>query len=139
MKIIEAHCAGCGVERNEETCYVRVKPNGRKHLSDRCKKCKLAYEKQRYQKNPQQKRLDTLRRKYSLSEQELFALNARAKGACEICLRPFTQSPNVDHCHCTKKVRGLLCANCNTLLGLAHDSVSTLASAIQYLSKYGGS
>lgn len=39
----------------------------------------------------------------------------------------------VDHCHETKKVRGLLCHNCNRGIGLLQDSVSNLASAISYL------
>jgi len=39
----------------------------------------------------------------------------------------------VDHCHDTKKVRGLLCHNCNRALGLMQDSTDNLQSAIQYL------
>jgi hypothetical protein len=30
-------------------------------------------------------------------------------------------------------VRGLLCHNCNMLLGFAHDSIDVLQSAVQYL------
>jgi hypothetical protein len=39
----------------------------------------------------------------------------------------------VDHCHTTKKVRGVLCHPCNSLLGYAKDNRKTLAAAIQYL------
>ncbi len=39
----------------------------------------------------------------------------------------------VDHCHKTGKVRGLLCTQCNTALGLMKDSVHRLESAIRYL------
>jgi len=40
---------------------------------------------------------------------------------------------NIDHCHNSGKVRGLLCSFCNSLLGYAKDSIETLESAIRYL------
>ena len=40
---------------------------------------------------------------------------------------------NVDHCHITNKVRGLLCHDCNRALGLLKDNTSILSSAINYL------
>lgn len=39
----------------------------------------------------------------------------------------------VDHCHETGRVRGLLCLQCNHVIGYAHDSIETLSSAITYL------
>jgi len=42
---------------------------------------------------------------------------------------------HVDHCHSTNKVRGLLCTNCNTLIGKAKDNVLILHSAIKYLER----
>lgn len=39
----------------------------------------------------------------------------------------------VDHCHTTKKVRGLLCTNCNTLIGKSQENPLVLSSAIRYL------
>lgn len=42
----------------------------------------------------------------------------------------------VDHCHDTGNVRGLLCTNCNTLIGRAKDSVDVLKSAILYLENF---
>lgn len=42
----------------------------------------------------------------------------------------------VDHCHATNKVRGLLCAKCNTALGSFKDSIANLESAIEYLKSF---
>jgi hypothetical protein len=41
----------------------------------------------------------------------------------------------VDHCHTTNKIRGLLCTDCNTALGLLKDSKELLTSALKYLDR----
>jgi Recombination endonuclease VII len=41
-----------------------------------------------------------------------------------------------DHCHKTKKVRGILCHNCNIALGHAKDCKRRLAGLIAYLEKH---
>ena len=52
--------------------------------------------------------------------------------ACEIC-GGHTARMAIDHCHTTSKVRGLLCSNCNTALGLVGESVDRLQALIKYL------
>ena len=42
----------------------------------------------------------------------------------------------VDHEHSTGVVRGLLCTNCNTMLGHAKDNPDTLRAGIDYLAKH---
>jgi hypothetical protein len=39
----------------------------------------------------------------------------------------------VDHQHSTGRVRGLLCARCNTGIGLFDESVDLMGRAIKYL------
>lgn len=66
-------------------------------------------------------------------------------GVCAICSKPETctykNNPNkirdlcVDHCHVTGKVRGLLCDNCNVLLGRAKDDAKVCELAAVYLRK----
>jgi hypothetical protein len=42
---------------------------------------------------------------------------------------------NVDHCHESGEVRGLLCTRCNTALGKMEDDTDRLQKAIDYLQK----
>ena len=40
---------------------------------------------------------------------------------------------SIDHCHNTKKIRGLLCHYCNMALGLFKDNTDIMQKAIEYL------
>jgi len=42
---------------------------------------------------------------------------------------------DVDHCHTTGEVRGLLCNRCNTGIGQFKDNPNILRSAARYLDK----
>lgn len=46
-----------------------------------------------------------------------------------------TKSLAVDHCHIRKKIRGLLCFSCNSVLGKMNDSIERLESMINYLKR----
>jgi Recombination endonuclease VII len=48
---------------------------------------------------------------------------------------PGRKGTHIDHDHVTDEPRGLLCPNCNLLLGHAHDSAEILAKAISYLTR----
>lgn len=56
---------------------------------------------------------------------------------CEICgaeLQHYTTNLTaIDHCHEHGHIRGMLCSNCNLLLGHAKDDPSILSKAISYL------
>ncbi|AXP07754.1 putative endonuclease 7 superfamily protein [Sinorhizobium phage phiM6] len=54
---------------------------------------------------------------------------------CAVCEKESTEVLNIDHCHSSGKIRGLLCRNCNTALGHAKDDVSILEKLITYLKK----
>jgi hypothetical protein len=70
-------------------------------------------------------------RKYKASKSLIRELLSR--GECDIC--GSTHRLSIDHCHRGSGVRGLLCDNCNNLLGRAKDSLPILESAIRYLKK----
>ena len=71
-------------------------------------------------------------KKYGVVEQDIRDLQDKQKGCCAICQNSL-EEPNIDHCHTTGKVRGLLCGSCNKMLGHAKDNTDILACAIQYL------
>jgi uncharacterized protein YlaI len=58
---------------------------------------------------------------------------------CAICnhiLAMDNNTLNIDHCHKTGKVRGLLCFNCNVGLGNFRDNPINLKKALAYLGKH---
>lgn len=54
---------------------------------------------------------------------------------CNLCNNLFVNNKDkhTDHCHVTKKFRGILCSRCNLGIGLFMDSVYNFNSAIAYL------
>jgi len=81
--------------------------------------------------NPDNQRV--LLHRYGITLAEYSALFLDQKASCKICLAPFEGSPNIDHCHDTGKVRGLLCGPCNKGLGMFKESQDSLLRAILYL------
>jgi protein-arginine kinase activator protein McsA len=59
---------------------------------------------------------------------------ALSDGKCNICNKK-EKKLHVDHCHKTKKVRGLLCGSCNKGLGLFKDDKESLLEAAEYLKR----
>jgi len=61
-------------------------------------------------------------------------------GQCAICrTNKFNKvGPVIDHDHFTGKTRGILCSNCNSVLGFSRDCTDILEAAIKYLEKHGG-
>ena len=77
---------------------------------------------------------------YGISYNQIKELLVKQNYVCAIChTKGFKIHPNslldlnVDHCHDTKQVRGLLCPNCNRGLGLFKDNTHSLQNAIKYL------
>ncbi len=73
---------------------------------------------------------------YNLTQEEYFSLFMKYNNSCAICKRHQNELPRVlciDHCHKTGKVRGLLCAECNSGLGMFKDNPLFLEKAIKYI------
>ena len=101
-----------------------------------CKPCHQQYHKDR----PQYRQKWHLKSNYGISTTEKEQLLVLQNNCCSICKNSFSSSKatHIDHCHTTKKVRGILCSNCNTMLGLSKDNQEILKNAIKYLEKHYG-
>ena len=77
-------------------------------------------------------RRNTLKRKYNLTPAQYDAMSAAQRGHCKTCGRD-DQGLHVDHDHATGMIRGLLCGNCNRMIGLAGDNPAVLRKAANYL------
>jgi hypothetical protein len=83
-----------------------------------------------------------IERNYGLTKEQYEALLEAQHGRCAICERTPEETNrrrngcerlSVDHNHETGQVRGLLCASCNTLIGMARDDITVLQAAVEYL------
>lgn len=124
-------CTLCKKDLSADNFYIRK--TGR--LYSECRDCS----KKRQRKNVKRYNLA----KYNLSLEDYYKLGEKQKWLCAICGKPETvmnqygsRSLCADHNHKTNKPRGLLCSQCNHLLGNAKENVQILAKAIEYLEKY---
>ncbi len=79
-----------------------------------------------------------MKSRYNLTYDEYNDLLKNQDYRCAICNTTESNTPRhdflaVDHCHVSKKVRGLLCNKCNQGIGLLNDSIENLSNAILYL------
>lgn len=91
-------------------------------------------------KNPSYAANASMRAKYGVTLGWYNEQLAKQNGVCAICGNPETRQLNgktkrlaVDHCHDTGKVRGLLCATCNTGIGNLKHSIALLEASIKYI------
>lgn len=94
------------------------------------------YRKKFRAKHPEKVRHNGYKLNYGISYDEVFAMWLDQEKHCKCCDEPIkfpARHTHVDHDHSTGKVRGLLCARCNALLGYAGDSIDLLRRAISYL------
>lgn len=105
---------------------------------------KSAHQKAWRAKNPRKARSNDLKKTYGITVDDFERMLEEQDGVCAICEQPektlnrFTQAPRnlaVDHCHVSGAVRGLLCTNCNTLVGASKDRIDILLKAVQYLER----
>ena len=85
--------------------------------------------------------------KYGITIEEFDKMLAHQKHKCAICetedpginksRHTEFESPawHVDHDHVSKKVRGILCRNCNIAIGLLNDNPAVAIKASLYLMK----
>jgi len=127
-------CGGCSVDKPLSEFS---KGASRFGLRSVCKSCCVVTA-QTYQKaHPRGRFLAMIWRKYGLRVGDYDGLLQQQGHSCAACRTPFglekRNTPCVDHDHETWKVRGLLCWNCNIILGKVQDRIETLQALIIYL------
>jgi len=122
---------------------VKVKEYQKEYRSKHSDETKI-YLKRWHEKNPQKKISYHLKRKFNISVDDYNILLSKQAGICAICLKPeIVVDPRtgeirrlaVDHDHVTGEIRGLLCTNCNLMIGCSFDNPEMLRRAIDYLLK----
>lgn len=150
-------CRDCGKEKKITEFYKRA---GRQkgQVDSYCKPCKYWRDQARAGTNrpsqdPERKRRyneeigrwKRLERDYNVTKAQFEAMLEEQEYRCATCPRSIedlTQA-RMDHDHaccpgkksCGKCVRGILCHNCNVVLGLVADSIEVLSKMTKYLSQ----
>lgn len=135
-------CSTCKqVKSLNEFTNDRTKKDGKR---SNCKTCKLQSDIAWRNRNPE--KVDEIRSRwdwwnyhlktnYDIVDVQYEQMLTEQDNKCLICLETMVK-PQVDHCHTTGKVRGLLCMHCNTALGKFKDDVNILQRAIDYINQH---
>lgn len=132
-KIVERKCKRCG--KTFQALLIKVRQGGGIFCSKNC------YQQYRREHKKEEKYLNCIyqkKNKYGLLKEEYEKLLKETKNICCICGNFFSEKnkPCVDHNHETKKVRGIICSKCNTLIGFANEDIKILQNAIKYLKRH---
>lgn len=107
--------------------------SGRRH----CMECKRRFKRIRRARGGIAIQLEDRRenlRSYGISLEDYDAMFTAQGGCCAICKsEPVRRRLDVDHCHTTGVVRGLLCPKCNRGIGYFNDNPQLLAAAAAYV------
>jgi hypothetical protein len=83
------------------------------------------------EKNKRKIKLVHIKWRYGITPEAYNSLLEAQKGLCAVCRT--CPAKAVDHDHKTGQIRGILCATCNTGLGVFKENEGNLLSAIEYL------
>lgn len=83
-------------------------------------------------------RAQHLKRKFKITVEEYEQMLKNQNSVCWICQKKCetNYALAVDHDHKTGNIRGLLCKNCNTAIGMFKEDVDVIMRAIEYIKKY---
>lgn len=132
-------CGTCKIEKPlTEFYFYGPKYNNRYFYQ--CRDCKRTREREKYRSNPKESLRIRRNYRYKISQRQYDILWVAQDGCCAICKtdeEDLTRDFAVDHNHTTGKIRGLLCLNCNTALGLLKENPELFKAAVEYLETEG--
>jgi hypothetical protein len=121
---LERHCKDC------QRAYV---VDWQRRNKEKFNSYQREWRSQNKEKHAASAKYSKIRNKYGLSREEYDSLMEQSH--CGICDADLTErKPALDHCHATGKIRGVLCSQCNTGLGMFHNNPEALRRAAEYLS-----
>lgn len=146
-------CGTCQVAKPVDEFERYYHPERKKHYRrwSRCKECNknrlveyrknISRDTEKALRRKEQKRNINLIANYGVTLEDYYKILKDQAYCCAICHDSWIDAENdrewpLDHCHKTGIIRGILCFNCNALLGHSKDDEDTLLNAISYLRKY---
>lgn len=132
-------CSNCKKELSLSSFYKD------KHRKDghypRCKQCQSIYTKEWRRNNFSKSRNHYVKYKYGITVDQYNKMLEEQYDCCAICSTLFPggqkESFFIDHDHKTGQIRGLLCRECNLMIGHAKDDTDILRQAVRYLERWG--
>lgn len=137
-------CSKCKTEKSIDSFHNNKRSkDGKQH---RCKPCAKAFTQEAtktWRNSSENYKFSVMKTKvklkYGLDLDTIQKIYEAQNGCCAICKRELLygadkcDTPHIDHNHKTGTVRGLLCLQCNTGLGMFDDSIALLDQAKSYL------
>lgn len=138
-------CVKCNEEKD-----IELFAKGKNYKDGRrgtCKKCHTAYVKKYYNTNPDKKaaknKMNTFYKPnyiaHHITEDQYNKMLSLHDGKCHSCKDKIATSIDHDHSCCSgqrscgKCIRGVLCNQCNTALGLLADSRQKILNLLEYI------
>ena len=129
-------CLKCSAEKPLEDFYKFFdKWSNKQYVSARCKLCHQEYRRES-PTTPRNRKAEKLQLRYGLTYEQWEKMRVNEGHSCMICgitEAETNRKLDVDHCHSSGKVRGILCNPCNNMIGNAKDNVAALRAAADYL------
>jgi hypothetical protein len=125
-------CAVCGPDT---PLWAKKQSYGHSWACGKKRREKKKLHQRKRQKTPSGRRRERLQRIYRLTPEQVESMITEQGDVCWICRRLFGMDlrPQIDHCHESGAVRGILCGDCNTGLGRFKDNIELMTRAIEYL------
>ncbi len=139
-----AHCKVCDRERKRES-EAKIKAADPEAYLRRRRGYVKKYRTKHPERIKEHDRKQSLKSKFGITLEQYDAMGEAQDWKCYGCgCEPTNKRFAVDHDHkccpgqksCGKCLRGLLCGNCNTALGLLKEKVQTMLNLIKYVEKY---
>lgn len=134
-------CKDCNETKSTIEFYVSNRSSD--GFAPRCKVCHLKKnpvnkerKRQYFQENKDKFENNRLWRAYGITLHDYNTMLLNQNFSCAICsysVKDSARKLDVDHCHKTGRVRGLLCNRCNKFLGMIDVNNSVIQNLIEYL------